>query len=339
MSRLNRPVVALMATLLAASLACFSLPQAQADRVSDARDKLTELQGEASAADEQYNQVNAQLAAAQAKLDQDRQAIQDQQAKVDSLRQQIAIISLQQFQDRGITSTAVLLASDDQDEAINSFVVSAMVTDTTNALLQNYELSQATLADMERSQQNTVDSISADQARLEDLKNQADQKVDEAQSLLDRLTEQQRAQIDAANAADMVQADAGASPSYSPPPPVQNGAAAAAIVDWAMARVGLPYVYGGAGPNSYDCSGFTMAAYATVGIKLPHGSSTQFHYGKPVAVKDLQPGDLVFYYSGPGHVEIYVGGGMTVGARNARLGVVYRSINSGMPIVGARRLL
>ncbi|MDR2896377.1 MAG: C40 family peptidase, partial [Propionibacteriaceae bacterium] len=183
-----------------------------------------------------------------------------------------------------------------------------------------------------------------------DLQAEANTKVDQAQDLVDRLTaEQQRALLAAQaaaaaaasqNAADAAPDSAGQSSRViATPPPVVNGAGAQAIVDWATARVGFPYVYGGAGPNSYDCSGFTMAAYATLGISLPHGSIAQFHYGVAVPLSDLQPGDLVFYYSGPSHVEIYVGGGMTIGARNARLGVVYRELNSGMPIAGARRLL
>jgi cell wall-associated NlpC family hydrolase len=332
---------------MAASLGWIGQGSAQADTLSDAKAKLSQLQGEASQADEQYNQVQAQLDAAQVKLDQDKQSIIDQQAKVDALRSQVVTISLQQFQDRGILSTAMLLTSENQSEALSNFVVTSMVADTTTSLLQNYQLSQATLADLERAQQTTVDSIATDKARLEELKNQASSKVQEAQRVVDRLTAEEQERIRAANAAALAARTAtgtgeGASngqTSYTPPPPVQNGPAAQAIVDWAMARVGYPYVYGGSGPNSYDCSGFTMAAYAQVGIRLPHSATTQFNYGSPVAQADLQPGDLVFFYSGPGHVGIYVGGGMIVDARNEAIGVVYRSLDGAMPIVGARRLL
>ena len=82
-----------------------------------------------------------------------------------------------------------------------------------------------------------------------------------------------------------------------------------------------------------------MMAYRSVGIYLPHGSASQFNYGTPVAKKDLRPGDLVFFYDGPGHVGIYVGGGMMVDARNYGVGVVHSSVDVGMPYVGARRLL
>ena len=335
MSRLNRLTVVLVSALLTMAVVWTGQPQAQADELSDAKAKLASLQEEASQAEEQYNQLQASLDAAQTKLEQTQADIAAQQDKVDTMRDQVAIVTLQQFQDRGITSTTMLFASGDQDQAIQRIVVSSMVTDTTTALLQNYQMGQAALDDLQKEQQATVDSIAADEQKQQELKDQANQKVKEAETLVSQLTAAQQAALAAANAT----ATGVNSGSYTPPPPVQNGPAAQAIVDWAMARVGLGYSYGGVGPGSYDCSGFTMAAFATVGIKLPHSATTQFNYGTPVGKSDLQPGDLVFFYSGPGHVGIYVGAGMIVDARNERVGVVYTSIDTGMPFVGARRLL
>ncbi|MDR2896753.1 MAG: DUF3450 domain-containing protein, partial [Propionibacteriaceae bacterium] len=168
MSRLSRPLVALCATALAAGL-CFSgQAPAQADRLSDAQEQLTQLQAEAAEASEQFNQVQAQLDAATSKLVQDQQTVKDQQAKVESLRQQIAVISLQQFQDRGITSATALFTAEDQDAAIDKVVLSSMVAETTQAILQNYELSQSALAEAQRSAQATVDAIAADKQRQAD---------------------------------------------------------------------------------------------------------------------------------------------------------------------------
>jgi len=335
MSRLNRFTLVLVSALLTAALAWTGQPQAQADELSDAKAKLASLQEEASQAEEQYNQIQASLDAAQTKLEQTGADIAAQQDKVEAMREQVAIVTLQQFQDRGISSTTMLLAGGDQDQTIQRIVVSSMVTDTTTALLQNYQLGQAALDDLRKEQQATVDSITADQKKQQELKDQANQKVNQAETLVSRLTAAQQAALAASNAT----ATGMTSASYTPPPPVQNGPAAQAIVDWAMARVGLGYSFGGVGPNSYDCSGFTMAGFASIGIKLPHSATTQFNYGTPVAKADLQPGDLVFFYSGPGHVGIYVGAGMIVDARNERVGVVYTSIDAGMPFVGARRLL
>lgn len=90
--------------------------------------------------------------------------------------------------------------------------------------------------------------------------------------------------------------------------------AAQIAVDTALAQQGDPYVWGGAGPDSFDCSGLVQYAYAAAGIQLPHSSSMQSTMGTPVAYSDLQPGDLVFFYSPVSHVAMYIGNGQIVQA-------------------------
>jgi cell wall-associated NlpC family hydrolase len=90
--------------------------------------------------------------------------------------------------------------------------------------------------------------------------------------------------------------------------------AAQTAVNTALAQQGDPYVWGGAGPNSFDCSGLTQYAYAAAGIKLPHSSRLQSTMGTPVAYSNLQPGDLVFFYTPVSHVGMYIGNGQMVHA-------------------------
>ena len=90
--------------------------------------------------------------------------------------------------------------------------------------------------------------------------------------------------------------------------------AAQIAVDTALAQQGKPYVWGGAGPDSYDCSGLMQYAYAAAGISLPHSSSMQSRMGTPVSKANLQPGDLVFFYSPVSHVGMYIGNGQMVHA-------------------------
>jgi cell wall-associated NlpC family hydrolase len=89
-----------------------------------------------------------------------------------------------------------------------------------------------------------------------------------------------------------------------PAPPSQY----TGVVGIAMQYLGVPYVWGGASPSGFDCSGFVMYVYAQVGVSLPHYTGAQWQMGVPVAYSDLQPGDLVFF-DGLGHVGIYIGGG------------------------------
>ena len=114
--------------------------------------------------------------------------------------------------------------------------------------------------------------------------------------------------------------------------------ASSSAVAFARRQLGKPYVYGSAGPNSYDCSGLTMATYATVGVSLPHRASDQFRLGTPVDASQLIPGDLVFSYSGPGHVGIYVGNGLMISSPNSNSAVRYDPAGEYGNYVGARRV-
>jgi cell wall-associated NlpC family hydrolase len=85
-------------------------------------------------------------------------------------------------------------------------------------------------------------------------------------------------------------------------------------VDTALAQQGTPYVWAGAAPGGFDCSGLTQYAFQAAGIALPHSSRAQSTMGTPIAQADLQPGDLVFFYSPVSHVGIYIGNGQMVHA-------------------------
>lgn len=90
-------------------------------------------------------------------------------------------------------------------------------------------------------------------------------------------------------------------------------ASAAAVLSIARRYVGVPYVYGGATPAGFDCSGFTMYVFAQVGISLPRSSSAQRYAGRVVSAAEARPGDLIW---GPGHVGIYTGNGNHIAARS-----------------------
>lgn len=113
----------------------------------------------------------------------------------------------------------------------------------------------------------------------------------------------------------------------------------------AKSFLGRPYRYGGAGPNAFDCSGFTAYVFAQFGYELPHNAADQAELGEPVKREDLAPGDLVFfgYYGSKDirHVGIYVGGNSFIHASTAG-GVKYSSLADpyyATNYKGARRLL
>jgi cell wall-associated NlpC family hydrolase len=111
---------------------------------------------------------------------------------------------------------------------------------------------------------------------------------------------------------------------------------AAIAVHFAMAQIGKAYVYGAAGPSAYDCSGLMMRAWGAAGVYLPHSSSAQYGSGTHISASQLQPGDLVFYYSPISHVGMYIGHGMIVNAENPSAGIKVTGLYS-MPYAGAVR--
>ncbi len=92
----------------------------------------------------------------------------------------------------------------------------------------------------------------------------------------------------------------------------------AAILAYAQAQVGKSYVWAAEGPDSFDCSGLTMMAYAQAGIQLEHSSSAQLLAGEHISASEAQPGDLLWW---PGHIAIYTGGGRMIGAQTPAEGV------------------
>jgi cell wall-associated NlpC family hydrolase len=101
------------------------------------------------------------------------------------------------------------------------------------------------------------------------------------------------------------------------PAPVRGGAAAA--IAFAKAQLGEPYVWGGAGPSTWDCSGLTMRAWQSAGVYLPHYSVAQYFATTPISASALRPGDLVFWGSSSSpssihHVAMYLGGGLIIHA-------------------------
>lgn len=102
------------------------------------------------------------------------------------------------------------------------------------------------------------------------------------------------------------------------PAPAPATSAAAVAVEVALAQVGKPYQWAGAGPNSYDCSGLVQYAWGRAGVYLPHYSVSQYEDTQRIGASQLEPGDLVFYDTGsgaqPNHVTIYIGGGRIITA-------------------------
>lgn len=119
--------------------------------------------------------------------------------------------------------------------------------------------------------------------------------------------------------------------------PAPGSSAGNIAVQAALTRVGSPYSWGAAGPSSFDCSGLVMWAFQQAGMSLPHSSQALAQGGQPVSLDQLQPGDLLTFYSDASHVGIYVGDGMMVHSSTYGTPVRVVPMTSSGPIYNARR--
>lgn len=120
---------------------------------------------------------------------------------------------------------------------------------------------------------------------------------------------------------------------------VVPGGAAGAMLEFALAQRGKPYLWGAVGPNSYDCSGLVQTAFRTVGVNMPRVSRQQAQVGKKVARPDVRAGDLIFYHDPVHHVAIAVDNEMAVHAPSFGDQVKISRIDRIGPITVIRRVL
>jgi peptidoglycan DL-endopeptidase CwlO len=161
-----------------------------------------------------------------------------------------------------------------------------------------------------------LEELEAQQAEVQ-------KKIADYQADFARLTAAEQATVTAALAGPALRAPSAGNLPLAPTE------AAGIAVRTALAQVGDPYVWASSGPDGFDCSGLTSYAYAAAGVSLPHSSRSQSALGRDVARSELQPGDLVFYYSPISHVAIYIGNGMVVHARTFGQPVAVTSVDLG----------
>ena len=214
--------------------------------------------------------------------------------------------------------------------------------ETRRAKLQDARTDQAQIVAEQAAQKQSIESTLAEQNQLlASVKDEIAEMRAEEQRRQAALAEQARAQAQAAQLAAQATSQesydtAVVVPTYDADLPA---ARYGGVVGIALQYLGIPYVWGGSSPSTgFDCSGFTSYVYAQVGVSLPHHAASQYGMGTPVSYDQLAPGDLVFF-SGLGHVGIYIGGGQFVHAPHT--GDVVRISSLGEragSYVGARRL-
>jgi cell wall-associated NlpC family hydrolase len=319
--------------------------------------QLQQLDASAQLANSRYHAASAKLRHVEHRLAINRQALGVARGNLSRAqrilaKRLVAIYTSQEDQ----SSLAVILGAKSLDDLISRIETVNSLSKQDSALIhqvagfQHQIVRRRTLLRQERIKQHRlVDERAAERNRIQGRLASERRLYGSVKSQLQQMiSEQQAAQAAAAHRARIaakVQATAptssfgvGDATGGSVPPGHFSG-----VVGIAMQYLGVPYVWGGASPSGFDCSGFVMYVFAQVGVSLPHYTVAQWNYPNAVSVPraELQPGDLVFF-AGLGHVGIYVGNGQFIHAPHTGDVVRIDSLSGGWyssEYDGAKRIL
>jgi len=338
--------IAVLSLLLGTLLFSFVLStQAFASPVADKKARLREVQArlqsvyhEADLAVEKYNQATSQLTTVQQQVTQNEHLLKVAEYNLAVANRQLQSRAQDIYKTRDVGIVDVLFSSNSFDDLITQMNMMERLGNSDVDTVRSITAYQ-------RDIKNRRVKLEADkQAAARLVTERAAQKgeVLAVQGRLERMTagikndiqqlEAQQAAAARAAAQAAAQASGGGTSTGggggggSVPDP--GGSGNSAVVAIAQRYLGVPYVYGGASPSGFDCSGLAMYCYAQVGVSLSHGATDQQHASTPVPISALQPGDLVFFgnASYSYHVGIYVGGGSMINAPHTGAVVSYGSI-------------
>ncbi|MFC5664841.1 NlpC/P60 family protein [Kitasatospora misakiensis] len=363
----SRARLAVLTTAMAGG-AVFASGTAHAEpapNLASVKEQVDRLNEEAEQATERYNGFQERQQKLQGEANRIQEKVARGQEAMNELRTQLGVVAAEQYRNNGMDPGIQLMLDSDPAAYLGRASVQNQVAGSETNLLKQAQGEQRKL-DQERAEATaTLAELDAVGASLGAQKNEVQAKLAQAQTLLNRLSADERAKINAQESADKAKAaaqqaaaaerakaaakeaadkaKAAAQPASSAPAantpapaPAAAGGRAATIVQFAYAQLGKPYGWSKTGPNSFDCSGLTGAAYRAADIKLPRISQDQWKVGTRIARGDLQPGDLVFFYDDLHHVGIYIGDGKMIHAPRTGKNIEVLPIGV-MPYMGAVR--
>ncbi|MGH2753048.1 MAG: NlpC/P60 family protein [Actinomycetota bacterium] len=349
-----RRVAAVLAAASCLALTLVSVPgpsfaaPTQAE-LEAARDRLMELERDFEIVVERYNLVHAELDDLRARIAAKELEVSEIEKRMAAKQEAAVELATELYMGGGSSSIEVVLSSKSLADIDRDLAYLESSEEQQTMVFEELDVARRELNAKIASLDEDRAAAAAEEARLEELRGEVEAKVADQEDEIARLNEliaaaerraQRRAEAAAraearaaAAAAEAAAADQGVVPNPAPAP---NGGAQTAV-DAALSQLGKPYVWAAAGPDSYDCSGLTMWAWAQAGVALPHHSGSQYAATPRVSQSDWQPGDLLFFGSPIHHVAMYIGGGQMVEApytgSQVRVVSAYRSdyVGAGRP--------
>ncbi|MFJ8578879.1 NlpC/P60 family protein [Micromonospora sp. NPDC093277] len=262
---------------------------------------------------EQVNATREDLAAKRKQANALAKQIAPLQAQVDEALGQVGGLAADAYKGNGISTVNALLGSRSPGEIVNSLELLDRFAHRQQQQVQAVADLRDQLAAKKKPLDDMVAQLARTDAQLSARKKQIDAEIVRLEKL--RLK---------------VYGNGGGGPLRPAPCPAgYPGGPAGVAVKFACAQIGKIYVWGAAGPDHYDCSGLTMAAWAKAGVSMPHNARQQHDVTKRVSRSELRAGDLVFYYSDLHHVAMYVGDGWVVHASQSGKPITMKRVDDG----------
>ncbi|TSB20483.1 C40 family peptidase [Streptomyces benahoarensis] len=351
---------AALATVTLLSQSAEASPRSPKPTVEEVKKKVDTLYRQAEVATQKYNGVKERVDERRAEVGDLQDAAARRTGKLNEARRELGTFAAAQYRGGGMNPTAQLMFSKDPQQFADRSHLMERLTGRQQQAVDAYQEQQAAAAHQRAEATRSLERLQESQTALADSKRTVQGKLTEARQLLSELTAQEKAHLaelerkkeeEARRKAEeeaqkQREQPSGGTDTGSPgtTDPGQGGGPADGsyhtkaekALAFARAQMGKPYVWGATGPNSYDCSGLTQAAWKAAGVSLPRTTWDQVKVGQRVVTKDLAPGDLVFFYNDISHVGMYIGGGKMIHAPKPGASVRIESIYY-MPIYGSVR--
>jgi len=323
-------------TLALASVAAASPISQKKARLRAMQGKLQNVYTQAEIATEKYDQATSQLQTVQQQIAENQRLLDLAQRNLVKANDQLKTRAEDIYKSRDVGVVDVLFSSNSFDELITQLDMMQRLgnsdVDTVHAIAA-YRL-------------NIKDrrvKLDADKKAAAGLVQERAAQKDQIlgyESRLQKMTKGLKSEIKQMQQQAALAAKLAAQQSWGGvvPPVDPNSPGHPEIVKIAMGYFGVPYVWGGASPSGFDCSGLTMYCYAQIGIHMSHGATDQQRQSTPVSLGDLRPGDLVFFGSSSysHHVAIYAGGGSVIEAPHTGAVVGYGPLGGRDAWIGGR---
>ncbi|TGA96560.1 C40 family peptidase [Streptomyces sp. MZ04] len=303
---------------------------------AEVKSKVDALYREAEIATEKYNGAKEKADNAEESLGELRDEAARKAEKLNSAREGLGSIAAAQYRSGGIDPAVQLALSSEPDQFLERAALADRAGSRQASAVSGVRKQIQEIDQLHSEADGTLDRLESRQAELKKHKKTVNGKLDAAKRLLARLTAEQRARLAGDGDQDRASRAAGHDAALDAPAKAPNARASTAV-SYAYEALGSPYVWGATGPNAFDCSGLTQAAYRAAGVSIPRTTYAQIAAGNRIPRSQLQPGDLVFFYQGISHVGIYVGNGQMIHAPNPSAPVRFAPISQ-MPFAGATRV-